>query len=143
VLYTETERFHFGKAKVLNSGKDICFMALGSLMVNECLKARDLLAGSGIDAGVVDILTLKPIDRETVLGQAAKVRCVAAAENHQINGGLGSAIAEILAESSYGGKFTRIGIRDEFGEVGAQDYLTKRFGLDAETIAARTKVLLG
>jgi transketolase len=143
VLYTEGDRFQFGKARVLKSGKDICFMALGSLMVNECLKAREILAGAGIDTGVVDILTLKPIDRGTVVAEAAKARCVISAENHQINGGLGSAVAEILAESSYGGKFTRIGIMDEFGEVGTQDYLTKRFGLDAETIAARARALIG
>jgi transketolase len=117
-------------------------MALGSLMVNECLKARDLLAPQGIDAGVVDILTLKPIDRETVLAEAAKVRCVVSAENHQINGGLGSAVAEILAESEFGGRFTRIGIMDEFGEVGTQDYLTKRFGLDAENIVKKVTALL-
>jgi transketolase len=142
VLYTEKEQFKFGKAKVLKSGKDVCFMALGSLMVNECLKARDILSAGGIDAGVTDILTLKPIDRETVLSEAAKARCVVSAENHQINGGLGSAVAEILAESSYGGRFGRIGIMDEFGEVGTQDYLTKRYGLDAETIAARARILL-
>jgi transketolase len=143
VIYSENDQFKFGKAKVLKSGKDLCFMALGSLMVNECLKARDILAGQGIDAGIVDILTLKPIDKETVLAEAAKVRCVVSAENAQINGGLGSAIAEILAESSFGGKFTRIGIMDEFGEVGTQDYLAKRFGLDAEAIVAKTKALLG
>jgi hypothetical protein len=94
-------------------------------MVNECLKAREILSGAGIDAGVVDILTLKPIDCGTVVAEAAKARCVICAENRQINGRLGSAIAEILAESSYGGKFTRIGIMNEFGEVGTQDYLTK------------------
>jgi transketolase len=142
VLYTDQERFQFGKAKVLKSGKDLCFMALGSLMVNECLKARALLAARNIDAGVVDILTLKPIDRETVLSEAAKTRCVMSAENHQINGGLGSAVAEILAESCFGGKFARVGIMDEFGEVGPQDYLLKRFGLDAETIADKARVLV-
>ncbi|MDR2247444.1 MAG: transketolase family protein [Treponema sp.] len=143
VLYTEHDTFRFGAARVLKSGKDICFMALGSLMVNECLKAREILAGAGLEAGVVDILTLKPIDRETVLAEAAKARCVISAENHQINGGLGSAVAEILAEASYGGRFARIGIMDEFGEVGTQEYLTKRFGLDAEAVAAKAAALAG
>jgi transketolase len=143
VLYTGHDTFRFGAARVLKSGKDICFMALGSLMVNECLKAREILSAAGLEAGVVDILTLKPIDCGTVLAEAAKTRCVISAENHQINRGLGSAVAEILAESSYGGKFARIGIMDEFGEVGTQDYLTKRFGLDAETIAAKAKALAG
>jgi len=114
-LYPSTETFEFGKAKLLQSGKDACFIALGSLMVNEALKARDILAGQGIDAGVLDILTLKPIDREAVLEQASKARCIVSAENHQINGGLGSAVAEILAEEGFKGKFARVGIRDEFG----------------------------
>jgi transketolase len=142
VLYPDNEVFQFGKAKLLRPGKDLRFMALGSLMVNECLKAADLLAAGGIDAGVLDILTLKPIDREAVLAEAAQVRAVISAENAQINGGLGSAVAEILAETGFGGKFARIGIMDEFGEVGTQEYLVKRFGLDAETIAVRARNLL-
>ncbi|MDR0561497.1 MAG: transketolase family protein [Spirochaetaceae bacterium] len=141
-LYPPEESFQFGKAKLLKPGKDACIIALGSLMVNQALKAREILAGQGVDAGVLDILTLKPIDRNAVIEQASKVRCVASAENHQINGALGSAIAEILAEEGFKGKFARIGIRDEFGEVGTQDYLTKRFGLDAETLADQVKKLL-
>jgi transketolase len=134
-IYPADEKFQMGKAKLLKQGKDACIIALGSLMVNQALKARDILAGRGIDAGVLDILTLKPIDGEAILEQAGKVNCIISAENHQINGGLGSAVAELLAENGFRGKFARIGINDEFGEVGSQDYLTKRFGLDAETIA--------
>jgi transketolase len=141
VLYTEKDEFPIGKARLLKEGKDLCFAALGSLMVNESLKARELLAADGIDAGVLDVLSLKPIDREAVMEQASRVRAVISAENHQINGGLGSAVAEILAESGFRGKFARIGIRDEFGEVGTQDYLTRRFGLDAETLAAKAREL--
>jgi transketolase len=142
VLYSPEDSFSIGKAKVLKSGKDVCFAALGSLMVNESLKARELLAAQGIDAGVLDVLSLKPIDKEAILSEAAKVRAVVSAENHQIIGGLGSAVAEILAENGFRGKFARHGIRDEFGEVGTQDYLVKRFGLDAETLAAHAKELL-
>ncbi|MDR1249540.1 MAG: transketolase family protein [Treponema sp.] len=142
VLYTENDTFRFGKANILKPGKDVLFVALGSLMVNEALKARETLAAGGIDAGVLDVLTLKPIDREAILSEAAKVKAVISAENHQINGALGSAVAEILAEDGYHGKFARIGIRDEFGEVGTQDYLTKRFGLDADSLAARARELL-
>lgn len=142
VLYTAEDRFPFGKARLLKGGKDLCFAALGSLMVNESLKAREILAGEGIDAGVLDILSLKPIDREAVMEQASRVKAVISAENHQINGGLGSAVAEVLAESGFRGRFARIGIRDEFGEVGTQDYLTRRFGLDAQTLAAKARELL-
>jgi transketolase len=143
VLYTENDKFQFGKAKVLKQGKDVLFVALGSLMVNESLKARDALAAEGIDAGVLDVLTLKPIDREAILSEAGKVKAVISAENHQINNGLGSAVAEVLAEGGFRGKFARVGVRDEFGEVGTQDYLTKRFGLDAPSLAAKAKELVG
>jgi transketolase len=142
-LYGENEQFKFGQAKVLKEGKDICFVALGSLMVNQSLKAAETLAASGVSAGVLDVLSLKPIDREAVLAQAEKAGCVISAENHQINGGLGSAVAEILAESGFRGKFARIGIRDEFGEVGTQDYLTGRFGLDIDSLVKKARELLG
>ncbi|MDR0662877.1 MAG: transketolase family protein [Spirochaetaceae bacterium] len=142
VLYPQDESFSIGRAKLLESGKDVCFIALGSLMVNESLRARELLAKEGIDAGVLDVLSLKPIDSEAILGEAVKVKAVVSAENHQIIGGLGSAVAEILAENGFQGKFARAGIRDEFGEVGTQDYLVKRFGLDAETLAEQARGLL-
>jgi transketolase len=141
-LYPENETFRFGQAKVLKEGKDICFVALGSLMVNQSLKACETLAASGISAGVLDILTLKPIDRNAILDQAGKVRAIISAENAQIAGGLGGAVAEILAENNCGCKFSRIGIRDEFGEVGTQDYLVDRFGLDVGSLVKRTQELL-
>jgi transketolase len=141
-LYPETETFKFGKAKVLKEGKDICFIALGSLMVNQSLKAAETLAASGISAGVLDILTLKPIDCDAILEQAGKVHAVISAENAQIAGGLGSAVAEILAENGCKCKFARIGIRDEFGEVGTQDYLVDRYGLDVGSLVKKAQDLL-
>nr|AXS01222.1 Transketolase [uncultured bacterium] len=144
-LYQENETFKFGKAKVLKEGKDVCFVALGSLMVNQSLKACETLASSGISAGVLDVLTLKPIDRDAILEQAGKVRAIISAENAQIAGGLGSSVAEILAESGSccKCKFARIGIKDEFGEVGTQDYLIDRFGLDVGSLAKKAQELLG
>ena len=147
-LYPENETFKFGKAKVLKEGKDVCFIALGSLMVNQALKACEALAKDGISAGVLDILTLKPIDKDAILEQAGKVRAIISAENAQIAGGLGSAVAEILAENGCHGskqpcKFARIGIKDEFGEVGTQDYLVDRFGLDVNSLVKKAKELLG
>jgi len=142
-LYDANEKFEFGKAKLLREGKDLCFVTLGSLMVNEALKAADMLAAEGIKASVLDALSLKPLDAEAVLKQARATGAIISIENHQIAGGLGSAIAELLAESSFGGKFTRIGIRDEFGEVGTQDYLMKRFGLLAEDLTSTARKLLG
>jgi transketolase len=142
-LYGENETFKFGQAKVLKEGKDVCFIALGSLMVNQSLKAAETLAASGISAGVLDILTLKPIDSAAILEQAGKVRAVISAENAQISGGLGGAVAEVLAENGCKCKFARIGIRDEFGEVGTQDYLVDRFGLDVGSLVKKAKELLG
>ena len=142
-IYPENETFKFGQAKVLKEGKDVCFIALGSLMVNQSLKACDKLAESGISAGVLDILTLKPIDCDAILAQAGKVRAIISAENAQIAGGLGSAVAETLAEAGCGCKFARIGIRDEFGEVGTQDYLVDRFGLDVGSLVKKAQELLG
>jgi transketolase len=141
-LYPENETFKFGKAKVLKEGKDVCFIALGSLMVNQVLKACETLAASGISAGVLDILTLKPIDRDAILEQAGKARALISAENAQIAGGLGGAVAEILAENNCHCKFARIGIRDEFGEVGTQDYLVDRFGLDVGSLVKKAQELL-
>jgi len=141
-LYQENEAFKFGKAKLLKEGKDLCFIALGSLMVNQSIKACESLSESGISAGVLDVLTLKPIDCNAILEQAGKVRAIISAENAQIAGGLGSAVAEILAENGCRCKFARIGIRDEFGEVGTQDYLTNRFGLDVGNLVKKAQELL-
>jgi transketolase len=138
-LYPENETFKFGKAKVLKEGKDVCFIALGSLMVNQALKACETLAASGVSAGVLDVLTLKPIDCGAILEQAEKARALISAENAQIAGGLGGAVAEILAENGCRCKFARIGIRDEFGEVGTQDYLVDRFGLDTGSLVKKAQ----
>jgi transketolase len=142
VLYSESENFKIGKAKLLREGKDLCFVALGGLMVNEALKAAEALTKDGVEAGVLDVLSLKPIDEAAILAQAGKVRAVISAENAQIAGGLGSAVAEILAENGASCKFARVGIRDEFGEVGSQDYLAKRFGLTADKLVEKAQELL-
>jgi transketolase len=138
-LYPENETFKFGKAKVLKEGKDVCFIALGSLMVNQSLKACETLAASGISAGVLDVLTLKPVDEDAILEQAGKVRVIISAENAQIAGGLGGAVAEILAENGAKCRFARVGIRDEFGEVGTQDYLIDHFFLDVTTLVRKAR----
>ena len=146
-LYPENETFKFGQAKLLKEGKDVCFVALGSLMVNQSLKAAEKLAEAGISAGVLDVLTLKPIDKDAILNQMKKVRAIISVENAQIMSGLGSAVAEILAENCGGKsncccKFARIGINDEFGEVGTQDYLVDRFGLDVGSLVKKAQELL-
>jgi transketolase len=141
-LYPEGESFSLGKAKRLREGRDLVFVTLGALMAGEAMKAADILATEGIEAGILDMLSLKPIDKDALLAAARATGRLITAENHQIAGGLGSAVAELLAENSFGGSFARIGIRDEFGEVGTQDYLVKRFGLGAGDLAREARKML-
>jgi len=142
VIYNETETFSFGKSKVVKEGKDVVFVCVGSLLLNEALKARDALASGGIDAGVLDVLSIKPLDAETILGAAKKAKALITAENGQLGGGFGGTVAALLAENGVHCKFGRIGIEDEFGEVGSQDYLAGRFGLTAQKMAEKAQAVL-
>lgn len=140
-LYPAGEKFEIGKGKLLREGKHVAIVALGSIMVNEALKAAELLSKEGIEASVIDALSVKPLDSELVLREARKCGAVVTAENHQASGGLGSAVAELLAETG-AARLSRIGVKDEFGEVGTQDYLQDRFGLRAADIAEAAKALV-
>jgi transketolase len=140
-LYAEGERFDLGRGKVLREGRDVTLIALGAILVPEALRAAELLAAEGIEAAVIDALTVKPLDRELVLEAAGRTGCVVTAENHQVGTGLGSAVAEAMAEAGVG-SLERVGVRDEFGEVGSQAYLQERFGLTAAEIARRAAVML-
>lgn len=140
-LYDENETFELGKGKVLKDGKDITLIACGGIMVNEALKAWQQLKEEGVSAAVIDMHTIKPIDQELVLEYARKTRAIVTCENHQIMNGLGSAVSEVLSEN-YPTRMKRIGVEDEFGEVGTQDYLQQRFKLTAEHIVEETRNLL-
>lgn len=140
-IYREGETFEFGKGKVLREGGDVTLIAAGALMVPEALAAAGLLEASGISAGVVDMHTIKPIDRDLVLACARKTRGFVTCENHQVMNGLGSAVAEVLCEGCPR-PLRRVGIRDEFGEVGTLDYLRGRYRLTAEVIAAEGMAVL-
>jgi transketolase len=141
-FYPEGEKFEWGKGKMLRQGKDVTLVALGCVMVGEALKAADELKAAGIEASVIDVLSLKPIDRELILSEAKKTKRVISCENHQVACGLGSAVAEILAESGIGAKLARIGVQDLWGEVGTVDYLKERFKMRAVDIAAAAKGLM-
>ena len=110
-------------------------------MVPEAMKAADELAKDGIDAAVIDMHTVKPIDEELILEYAEKTNAVLTCENHQIVNGLGSAVAEVLSEKRPT-IMKRIGVNDEFGEVGDLAYLQERFGLTASNIVEQAKTLL-
>ncbi|HWQ06464.1 MAG TPA: transketolase C-terminal domain-containing protein [Feifaniaceae bacterium] len=131
-IYDSGETFIPGKAKLLREGIDVTLIASG-VLVAEALKAAEQLAVRGIQARVVDMFTIKPVDLDCVRECAEKTGCVVTAENHNVIGGLGSAVAEVLGETRPV-PMERIGINEAFGEVGSQNYLMDRFGLRAENI---------
>ena len=131
-LYEEDSEFEIGKAAVLREGADVSLIATG-LMVYEALKAADRLQAEGVSARVVDMFTVKPLDAEAVAECARITGAVVTAENHNVIGFLGSAVAEALGER-FPAPLERVGVMDQFGEVGTQEYLMQRFGLTDEAI---------
>lgn len=134
-IYGDNARFTIGKANELCGGNDVAIIACG-IMVYEALRARQMLEQSGISAAVIDMHTIKPLDVKAVTAAAQKCGAVVAAENHNAMGGLGSAVAEALAEHCPV-PMERVAVFESFGEVGTQEYLQKRFRLTAEDIAEK------
>jgi len=141
VLYDENDDFELGKGKILRHGQDVALIATGVVMVGEALKAAELLAERGISATVVDMHTIKPIDRDLVIQLAETCGAIVTCENHQIVNGLGSAVAEVLVEE-IPTPMVRVGVKDLFGEVGSLDYLKERFGLTATVIVEHAEQVL-
>jgi len=137
-IYPEDETFELGKGKILRDGNDVTIVATGAVMVQEALRAAEMLNSDGISAAVIDMHTVKPIDTELIIRYAQKTDLFITIENHQIINGLGSAVAEVLAENCPC-RLKRIGVEDEFGEVGTQEYLQERFKLTAEHIVGEVK----
>lgn len=132
VITTEQTPFEIGKAYVYNKGEDVTIIATGT-MTYQALVAAEQLYKDGIEAEVVHVPTIKPLDAETILKSVRKTGCVVTAEEGQINGGLGGAIAELLAEN-HPVPMKRIGMQDRFGESGEPNELLEYFGLDAKHI---------
>ena len=130
-------KFEIGKGIVLREGKDVAIIATG-LEVAESLAAAEMLAADGIDAKVINIHTIKPLDEELVVAAAKETGKVVTVEEHSVIGGLGSAVAEVLAEKAPT-KMMRIGVNDTFGESGPAVALIKKYGLDAESIYNKVK----
>lgn len=133
----ETFQFEIGKGQVLAEGTDVTIVATG-IMIEAALKAKDLLAAEGISAEVIDICTIKPIDSELLLASSAKTGAVVTAEEHNIIGGLGSAVAEVLAEGNPV-PLRRVGVEDQFGRSGKVPALLEYYGLTAENIVCKAK----
>lgn len=133
----ETYKFELGKGVKLKDGKDVSIIATG-LCVSEAMKAVDMLAADGIDAELINIHTIKPIDEDIIVKTAEKTGRVFTVEEHSIIGGLGSAVSEVLSEKCPT-KLTRIGVRDTFGESGPAKELLHKYELDAEGIYKQVK----
>ncbi len=136
----EDYKFELGKGVLLRDGKDVTIVATG-LMVGEALIAAEKLKAEGIDARVINIHTIKPIDKDILVKAAKETGAIVTAEEHSIIGGLGSAVTEVLSEE-YPVPVVRLGVNDTFGKSGPALELLKIFGLDADNIAEKAKKAL-
>lgn len=137
-IFDESYKFELGKAVTLREGSDVTIIATG-LMVNEAIEAAKALADEGISAEVINIHTIKPLDKEAIIRSAAKTGAVVTAEEHSIIGGLGGAVAEVLCESGKPVPVVRLGVNDVFGRSGPAVELLHIYGLDAQNIVAKAK----
>ena len=141
VITTAETPFKIGQAYVFAKGADVTLIATGT-MTYQALLAADLLFKDGIEAEVIHVPTIKPLDTETILKSVRKTGAVVTAEEGQIIGGLGGAIAELLSEE-HPVPLKRVGMKDHFGESGAPDQLLEHFGLDAKHIQLAAHTILG
>jgi len=140
VILKENYAFELGKASTLAEGTDVSLFACG-VMVSTALQARDKLAKEGIFVEVVNVSTIKPLDKETLLASAKKTGAVVTAEEHQVSGGLGSAVCELLSEE-LPTRVVRVGVHDRFGQSGSADALITHYGLDTSGLLAAIKQVL-
>ncbi len=133
-LFNEGYRFTIGKAAIMRDGGDVAILATGH-MVCKALDAADLLARDRIEAQVVNVSTIKPLDEEVVREAASKVQLLVSVEEHSIIGGLGSAVAEVVSGIANAPRLLRLGVRDKFGESGLADELLEKHRLTGKLIA--------
>lgn len=141
IVYDGGYEYKFGEANVLRDGSDVALFACG-IMVPEALKAAESLKTMGVSAAVLDVHTVKPIDADTISEFANKCGRVVTAEEHNVMGGMGSAVAEVLGERSPT-IMKRVGVMDTFGESGDATELLKKYGLSAADIERAASALLG
>ena len=137
VFYDEDVKLEIGKGHKLKDGKDITIIATG-IMVNEAMKAAEILEKDGLDVRVIDIHTIKPVDKDIIIEAARETRGIITAEEHSVIGGLGSAVAEVT--SMYAPcKVIRVGQMDTFGESGKPTELMAKYGMDADEIVKKAR----
>lgn len=139
-IYNENTKFEFGKGIELREGSDITIVATG-IMVSKAIEASDELKSKGISARVIDIHTIKPIDKEIIIKAAKETRGIVVVEEHSIIGGLGSAVAEVVSEN-YPSKIIRVGIEDTFGQSGKATELLEEYELTSQKIKTKAQEIL-
>jgi len=140
-IYNENETFDYGKAKVVKDGKDVCIITAG-LPMADAVAAADTLKEKGIDAAVVDMFMINPLDREVIAGYINSCGAIITVENHFIVNGLGSAVSEVIAESGKGVKFKRLGVNNKYGQTGTLDFLKKEYEIDSDSIVKAVEDML-
>lgn len=140
VIFDENYTFEIGKGVELKSGKDVTIIATG-IMVAKALEASEMLSEEGISARVINMSTIKPIDKDIIIKAAKETKGIVTAEEHSIIGGLGSAVAEVLVENCPV-PMKRVGVEDTFGESGNGDELLVKYGLTPENIIKNVKSVL-
>lgn len=139
-VYAPGSTFSIGKGNLLREGQDYLIVAAGQL-VSEALEVAEMLEEKGISTDVIDMFTIKPLDKELLLERFGGKKAVITIENHSITGGLGSAVAEVLAENGLAIPLKRIGVDERFGQVGTPSFLQEEFGLTSEKILEQVKDL--
>lgn len=140
VIFNEDYQFEIGKGVQIKDGEDVTIIANG-MLVGEAIKASEQLADEGIRARVINIHTIKPIDEDIIIKAAKETQAIVTAEEHNIIGGLGSAVAEVLVEKSPV-IMKRVGVKDKFGKSGKPDELLKEFGLTSDEIIKKVKEVI-
>ena len=134
------QKFEIGKAWMVNEGADVSIFATGHL-VWEAIKAGEILAEQGIDAEIINIHTIKPLDTQAILNSVKKTGCAVSAEEHQMNGGLGDSVAQLLCRN-YLAPLEMVGVNDTFGESGTPEELMIKYGLSASNIVDAVKKVI-
>lgn len=141
-IFTEADqKFEVGKAWMVNEGKDVSIFATGHL-VWEAILAGEILEQEGIDAEIINIHTIKPLDDQAILQSVAKTKCAVTAEEHQLNGGLGDAVCQLLSRNMPS-PVEMIGVNNSFGESGIPAQLMEKYGLNAKAIVEAVKKVIG
>jgi transketolase len=140
LIHRDNYQFEIGKAEKIADGTDVCIIACG-VMVNEAMEALEILSKQGISASLLNMATIKPIDKEAILAEAKKCKCIVTCEEHNVLCGLGSAVSEFLSEE-FPVPIVKMGMKDSFGKSGTWAGLMDYFGLRAKNIVEHVKIAI-